>query len=66
MPDFITMKQRFGKHFYLIPLGLFISSLSVILFRFIEVPDLVKGVGFGIGLGLMLVPFIKRYKHLTN
>ena len=66
MPNFIIMKRRFGKHFYLIPLGLFISSLTVVLFRFTEGSDLVKGLGVGVGIGLMLVPFIKRYKHSAN
>jgi hypothetical protein len=66
IPNFIIMKQRFGKHFYLIPAGLFITALSLILFRFIAAPDPVKGLSIGVGIGLMLIPFIKRYKHSAN
>lgn len=58
------MKHHFGKYLYLIPLGLLIVSVSQILFRFIEVSDLIKGLSFGLGIGIMLLAFIKReIKH---
>jgi hypothetical protein len=61
------MKHYFGKYFYLIPLGLLIVSVSQILFRFIEISDLVKGLCFGLGIGIMLLAFIKRdIKHAKN
>ncbi len=61
-PNRLFMKQRFGKYFFLIPLGLFISALSVILFRYVSAPDMVLGALFGAGIGLMLLAFIKRPK----
>lgn len=60
------MKHRFGKYFYLIPLGLLVSSVSQILFRFIEVSDSVKGLSIGIGIGITLLAFIKRYNYSKN
>jgi len=64
--NFIIMKQRFGKLFYLIPIGLFIGALSLILSRLTGAPDSVKGLGIGVGIELMLIPFIKGYKHSAN
>lgn len=60
------MKQRFGKYFYLIPLGLILISISQILFRYIQASDFVKGASIGVGIGLMFIPFIKKPKHSVN
>lgn len=54
------MKQRFGKYFYLFPLGLFIIAVGQITFRFITVSDFVKGSSMGFGIGLMIVALIKK------
>ncbi|WP_162903153.1 hypothetical protein [Taibaiella koreensis] len=57
------MKQHFGKYFFLIPLGLFISAASLILFRYVSAPDMVRGLSLGTGIGLMLLAFIKQPKQ---
>lgn len=60
------MKQRFGKYFYLLPLGLFVIAASQVIFRFINVSDFVKGSSMGFGIGLMIVALIKKPKPTVN
>lgn len=57
------MKQNFGKYFILIPIGLFFLAGSTIIAQFVNVSDNGKGILFGIGVGLILLPFIlKKFK----
>lgn len=52
------MKQKFGKSFVLVPIGLFFIALSLILARAIALPDVIRGLSMGVGIGLMLLAFI--------
>lgn len=54
------MKQKFGKRFVLIPIGLFLIAGTLILTQFLPVPDLVSGLLFGTAIGLMVLPFLYR------
>jgi hypothetical protein len=54
------MKQKFGRSFILIPIGLFFIALTVIISRKIAMPDVVRGLSIGVGLGLMILAFILR------
>lgn len=60
------MKQKFGKYFFLVPLGLFVLSLSLILRQFSHLPDLTSGLITGAGLGLTLLPFVIRKMKLRQ
>lgn len=54
------MKQKFGRSFVLIPIGLFFIALTFILSRKIEMPDVIRGFSMGVGLGLMILAFVVR------
>ena len=57
------MKQRFGKLFILIPTGLFFLSATIAITHFTDISDGVRGLLFGIGIGLIALPIIyKRIK----
>lgn len=52
------MKQRLGKLFVLIPIGIFLICSAMIAMKIMELPDSLVGMIFGIGIGLELLPFI--------
>ncbi|KQC00713.1 hypothetical protein [Pedobacter sp. Hv1] len=54
------MQQKFEKRFVLIPMGLFLISGTFIVAQFQAMPDLVRGLLFGTGFGLMLLPFLYK------
>lgn len=56
------MKQKFGKLFILMPIGLFLISASMIAMKTMALPDSLTGMIFGIGIGLELLPFILMKK----
>ena len=60
------MKQQFGKSFMLIPIGLFLLSGTMAITHFKIVPDIVSGLLFGIGIALMVLPFIFKRIGPTN
>lgn len=61
------MKRKFGKQFVLIPVGLFFLAGTLTLSQFQNIPDLLKGLLFGIGIGLIALPFIlKRINPTEN
>ena len=60
------MKQQFGKSFMLIPIGLFLISGTMAITHFKIVPDIVSGLLFGIGIALMVLPFIFKRIGPTN
>ena len=60
------MKQRFGKLFILIPIGLVLMACALIVFQLTQLSDALKGILFGLAIGIMLIPFtLRRFKH-TN
>jgi hypothetical protein len=60
------MKQKFGKRFILIPIGLFVISGTLILSQLTNTPDLIKGISFGVGIGLTALPiFLKKLKQVS-
>lgn len=60
------MKQKFEKRFVLIPIGLFLISGTLIVAKFQPMPDLVRGLLFGTGFGLMILPFLYRKIRLNG
>lgn len=56
------MKQRSGKLFFLIPIGIFLISTAMIAMKTMNLPDSLVGLVFGIGIGLELLPFILNKK----
>lgn len=52
------MKQKFGKSFILIPIGLFISAVALTVLVTMQVPDFLIGALMGAGIGLASLPFI--------
>ena len=54
------MKQKFGRSFVLVPIGLFFIALTMILSREIAMPDVIRGFSVGLGIGLMILAFIFR------
>lgn len=52
------MKQKFGKSFVLIPLGLFVSAAALTTMVTTQVPDFLIGAVMGTGIGLASLPFI--------
>ncbi len=60
------MKQKFGKSFMLIPIGLFLLSGTMAITHFKIIPDIVSGLLFGIGIALMVLPFIFKRIRPTN
>lgn len=47
----------------LVTTGLLICSISQIVTHYIKLPDFASGVLMGIGLGLMILSFIKPSHH---
>jgi hypothetical protein len=62
----IITKQKFGKSFMLIPIGLFLLSGIMAITRFKTIPNIVSGFLFGTGIGLMMLPFIFKRIKPTN
>ena len=60
------MKQKLGNSFLLIPLGLFLLSGTIAIIHFDTIPDIVSGLLFGIGIGLIAFPFISKRIRPTN
>lgn len=57
------MKQRSGKASILIPIGLFLLSGTMLITQFTPMPDIARGLLFGIAIGLMILSYhIKRVK----
>lgn len=56
------MKQKFGKLFVLIPIGLLLISTTIIAMKTMNLPDSLAGILFGIGIGLEVLPFILSKK----
>ena len=52
------MKQKFGKSFVLIPIGLFVSAAALTAMVTMQVPDFLIGAVIGTGIGLASLPFI--------
>lgn len=60
------MKHRFGKAFVLIPIGLFLLSGTILITQFTPMPDIARGLLFGIGIGLMILPYLIRKVKPNN
>jgi hypothetical protein len=60
------MKQHMGKSYLLLPLGLVLSASEMIGARYIAMPDFIKGLWVGVGLGLMVLSFIARKKGFSS
>jgi hypothetical protein len=54
------MKQKFGKSFILIPIGLFVMAGTFIVSRYTPLTDTEVGFAMGAGLGLIIVAFYRR------
>lgn len=54
------IKSRTGKWFLLIPAGLFLIACALYVTQYSHCPDAVKGILFGISIGLLSIPFIAR------
>ncbi|MEE1946778.1 hypothetical protein VRU48_16760 [Pedobacter sp. KR3-3] len=52
------MKQRFGKLFILMPIGLLLISAALVAFVSLKISDGLLGFIMGIGIGLALLPFV--------
>ena len=52
------MKNKIN--FSLLSLGLFVNAATFILTQYINLSDFLKGGLFGIGIGLMLMSFLKK------
>jgi hypothetical protein len=50
------MKKR--KSLILLSSGIFVIAISQIISRFVELPDLAKGLFIGIGIGMLLLAII--------
>lgn len=48
----------------LIPIGLMISGATHIVSHFITMPDFVRGSLIGIGIGIMILAFIKPRRRM--
>lgn len=61
------MEQKLRNPSFLIPAGLAIVSFSIYLLTKTGVEDLYKGISMGIGIGLLLLPFVfKRISKADN
>lgn len=49
------------KSLLLVPIGLLIIAFSQILTHYIVLPDLIKGLLSGVGIGLLIVSFPRRF-----
>lgn len=56
------MKQKFGKSFVLIPIGLFLISAALTASVTLQLSDFLLGIAMGTGIGLALLPFILSKK----
>lgn len=62
-----NMNQKFDKSSISIPIGLFFLSGTIILSQFENIPDTLRGILFGISIGLIALAFIKsRIKPTSN
>ena len=52
------MKNKFGRSFILMPIGLFLLASTLLLSSLSTLADPIKGGLFGIAIGLILLPFI--------
>jgi uncharacterized membrane protein len=53
-----NMKQKFGKQFALVPVGLLVISIAIAISQLTHLPDALKGLLFGIGIGLTMLPIL--------
>lgn len=60
------MKQKFGKWFMLVPIGLFFMSGTMVITHFEPLPDGVKGLLYGVGFGFMVLFFVSQKLSPTN
>ena len=60
------MKNKFGRSFILMPIGLFVLASALLLSALTTLPDPIKGILFGIAIGLLLLPFIKLQLRKLN
>lgn len=60
------MKQQFGKWHILIPVGLCFLAGAITITQFNIMPDSIKGILFGIGIGIMALPFILKKIKPSN
>lgn len=54
------------KNNWLLTLGLFVISFTLILRNLFNIPDFLDGLGLGIGIGLELISIIKTKYGLTG
>ena len=54
------MKQKVGMRNTLIAIGLFLMAVSIALLRLNNIPDFIKGVLFGIGIGLLILAIWRK------
>jgi hypothetical protein len=57
------MKYQIKRTSLLIPIGLFVIAGSFILSLLVFMTDLAKGFLMGVGLGLMILAFIRKSKN---
>ena len=54
------MKRKFKKGTVLVIIGLFVLSVSFVISRYAPMPDMVRGLLMGIGIGLLVLPLILK------
>ena len=60
------MNGKFWELFILIPIGFILASCALIVFQRTQLPDALKGILFGLSIGIMLMPFIvRRFKQVN-
>ncbi|SEA46991.1 hypothetical protein SAMN05192529_1219 [Arachidicoccus rhizosphaerae] len=61
------MRKQLINNTVLIPIGIFIIVGTLMASQLINLPDMVKGFLFGIGIGLMFLFFIfKKFKPTSD
>lgn len=60
------MRSRFNYLSTLFPIGLLVNSIALIIAQRTTLPDFVKGSFFGIGIGILLLPFFFKNKKTTS
>jgi hypothetical protein len=60
------MKQKMGKRFILIPIGLTIISGALIIAHYTHLPDALRGIIMGFGIGLMILPLAFKNNKPKN
>lgn len=53
------MKSRLGKRFVLVPIGLCLMVIALVISQRTQVPDAIKGVLFGVSIGIMLLSVLR-------